>query len=161
MQIQTDKKKEAKRKIKRLITILAIGGILIFGCVAGCIVFSVLTPDATPIPETPTATATHIPTPTPTATSTLTLIPQPSSTTTPVPPTAPPVVQPTAGPSQWMCPNSTEGAAYVGSVQSDPLKFHKVSCHHAARINAANRICFANRQVALDLGYVPCKTCKP
>jgi methylphosphotriester-DNA--protein-cysteine methyltransferase len=60
-----------------------------------------------------------------------------------------------------MCPNSTEGAAYVGSVQSDPLKFHKVSCHHAARINAANRICFANRQVALDLGYVPCKTCKP
>ena len=104
--------------------------------------------------------------------------PQILPTATSVPPTVPPIVQPTQppsptaaptvvpsqltpGPNWWMCPDSTEGAIYVGSVQSSPLKFHKINCRWAAKISAANRICFASRQAALDLGYRPCKVCNP
>lgn len=172
----TEKSKKRKRN---LIIVGAVVLVCVFVCVA-CLVMGILAsdeelvqptvvafPTATYVPETstPTLVPSSVPTPVPT--------PEPLATVTPIPPTTAPIVQPTAhpqptsppqptsGPSWWMCPSSTEGAVYVGSVQSSSMKFHKTSCHFVARINAANRICFANRQVAIDLGYQPCKICNP
>jgi hypothetical protein len=59
----------------------------------------------------------------------------------------------------WLCPGSTEGAAYVGSVESD--KFHYPNCRWAKKIEAGNRLCFASREAAVGFGYVPCGTCNP
>jgi len=91
----------------------------------------------------------------------------PAPADTPVPPTEAP--QPTAPPAPpagdylapgvWRCPNSVEGAAYVGSAESD--KFHYISCRHAENIEPGNRICFASREAAVNYGYVPCGVCKP
>lgn len=62
-------------------------------------------------------------------------------------------------PGVWLCPEGTEGAAYVGSAASD--KFHKLGCHQASRIGAAVRLCFASREAAVGYGYEPCGTCNP
>jgi len=91
----------------------------------------------------------------------------PAPSDTPVPPaeapqpTAPPA--PPAGdylaPGVWRCPNSVEGAAYVGSAESD--KFHYIWCRYAEKIDPGNRICFASREAALNYSYVPCGVCDP
>lgn len=51
---QVDKEKEAKEKTKRLVITLVAIGILIFGCIASCLVFGVLAPDAPVVAPTPT-----------------------------------------------------------------------------------------------------------
>lgn len=124
-------------------------------------------PTATPTRQpsaTPTPTYTGTPTPTPTFTSTPTNTPSLTATSTRRPPT------PTPRPGipadaeilaegVWRCPQSIEGAAYVGSAQSD--KFHHPHCQWAEKIKAENRLCFLSREAALAYGYVPCKVCKP
>jgi len=96
-----------------------------------------------------------------TVTSVPTLEPtiEPTQTAEPVPTQTAIVVVPTAKAEMWLCPDSTEGAAYVGSKDSD--KFHTLSCRYAKTIHAENRVCFANRNAAINAGYVPCKTCSP
>lgn len=81
-----------------------------------------------------------------------------------VPPTQAPA--PTSPPSSpgypagvWLCPENTEGAAYVGSITSD--KFHYPNCRWAKKIQPGNRLCFTSREVAIGYGYVPCGACKP
>jgi len=91
----------------------------------------------------------------------------PAPADTPVPPTE--VPQPTAPPAPpagdylapgvWRCPSSVEGAAYVGSAESD--KFHYIWCRHAEKIDPGNRICFASREAAVNYGYAPCGVCDP
>lgn len=39
--------------------------------------------------------------------------------------------------------------------------FHKPSCKQAQKIKAANRVWFATRNAALQVGCKPCKLCKP
>ena len=138
-------------------------------------------PTSTPIPTrtptlTPSPTSTATPGPSPTPTSTCipmpTRTPIPTKTPTPhltsqpqptvVPATATTVFQPPSGylaPGVWKCPDTTAGAAYVGSDQSD--KFHYPSCRWAAKIASHNRLCFASREAATNYGYAPCGTCKP
>jgi hypothetical protein len=118
----------------------------------------------TPIPPSPTtmpvqATLTPVP-------ATATSVPP---TATPVPPTLiPPTDTPRAGPPPgsevladgvWRCPSNTDGAAYVGSKESD--KFHYLDCRWAKEIKDENRICFATRDAAVAYGYVPCGVCRP
>ncbi len=120
-------------------------------------------PTFTPTP-TPTRTPTNTPTNTPEPTFTPTLTPTRTPTNTPIPPTntpqtgAPPGSEILAD-GVWRCPNTTTGAAYVGSAKSN--KFHSLSCRWAKRIKDENRICFASREAAIKYGYVPCEVCKP
>lgn len=48
---------------------------------------------------------------------------------------------------------------YWGSLQSN--KFHYPWCIWAKRIKSSNLIIFKSRKEALDMGYIPCKVCKP
>lgn len=124
-----------------------------------------LTPTRAPSPTptyTRTPTQTAVPTSTPTDTPPPTQVPSPTST--PRPPTATPWPGVPAGAEAlaegvWRCPGSIEGAAYVGSAQSN--KFHKPHCQWAEKIKSENRLCFASREATLAYGYVPCKVCKP
>jgi len=50
-------------------------------------------------------------------------------------------------------------ASYVGNANS--RKFHVPSCTYAKKMNPKNRVDFANRDEAVDAGYIPCKRCKP
>ena len=124
-----------------------------------------LTPTRAPSP-TPTYTRTPTQTAVPTATPTDTPLPTqaPSPTSTPRPPTATPWPGVPAraealAEGVWRCPGGIEGAAYVGSAQSN--KFHNPHCQWAEKIKSENRLCFASREAALAYGYVPCKVCKP
>jgi hypothetical protein len=102
-------------------------------------------------PSGPTATA--IP-----PTATLAPATQPP-TETPQPVEPAPPSRDYLGAGVWRCPDSTEGAAYVGSTESD--KFHYTGCRHAAKIDPGNRICFESREAAVNYGYSPCGVCKP
>ena len=119
------------------------------------------TPKPTYTPE-PTATSTSTPTHAPTNTPKPTNTPLP--TNTPIPPTDTPQAEAPHGSKVladgvWRCPNSTAGAAYVGSYKSD--KFHYPNCRWAEKIKDENRVCFASRSAAIAYGYVACGTCKP
>ena len=60
---------------------------------------------------------------------------------------------------------STTGAqsaqtSYV--LNTNSMKFHRVSCAHAKKIKAENRQDFTGgRQQVIDMGYSACGTCKP
>lgn len=107
---------------------------------------------------------------------------QPTSTYTPVPPTATFTLQPTTPlptateiptrtptprPTPTNAPTSTptresdteSECAYVGSANSD--KYHRPDCRYAENILPENRVCFDSRAEAEAAGYVPCKVCKP
>lgn len=58
IQHQVDKEQEAKEKTKRLVIVLVAVGVLIFGCIASCLVFGALAPDE-PVASGPT----RVPTP--------------------------------------------------------------------------------------------------
>lgn len=125
------------------------------------------TPKPTHTPE-PTATSTSTPTHAPTNTLAPTNTPKPTNTplptNTPIPPTDTPQAEAPPGSEVladgvWRCPNSTAGAAYVGSYKSD--KFHDPNCRWAKKIKDENRVCFAGRSAAIAYGYVACGTCKP
>lgn len=136
-------------------------------------------PTNTPRPtHTPTATSTltRVPTSTPTAaptvdaTPTSTFTPRPAATATPRPtlaatatprPTLPPTAVPDRnyiGPGAWMCPESTAGAAYIGS---GTQTFHKPGCSSVKQIADHNRVCFESREAAINAGFTPCGRCKP
>lgn len=48
---------------------------------------------------------------------------------------------------------------YVGN--SNTMKLHKVSCSHAKKISEHNRVYYKTKDEALNVGYDPCKVCKP
>jgi hypothetical protein len=112
------------------------------------------TPKPTYTPEA-TATSTSVPTPVPTNTLAPANTPEPTNTSQAE---APPGSEILAD-GVWRCPNNTDGAAYVGSDQSD--KFHYISCRWAEKIKDENRICFASKSAAIAYRYVACGTCKP
>lgn len=49
--------------------------------------------------------------------------------------------------------------AYVGNKNSK--KFHRAACEWVAQMHPGNKVCFSNRQEALNAGYEPCKSCNP
>ena len=59
----------------------------------------------------------------------------------------------------WRCPDVLTDAVYIGSIAS--AKFHYLDCYHAKRIIATNRLCFIDRDAAIEFGYLPCGTCRP
>jgi hypothetical protein len=107
-----------------------------------------------PSPAPAPATATPVSTEPPAATAAPIL---PTDTPQPTEPVPPPRDYLAAG--VWRCPNSTEGAAYVGSINSD--KFHFTRCSYAIKIEPGNRICFESREAALNYNYIPCGRCQP
>ena len=48
---------------------------------------------------------------------------------------------------------------YVGSAKSN--KYHYPSCEWALKIHPDNLVTFKSAKEALDVGYVPCKVCRP
>ena len=74
-------------------------------------------------------------------------------------PTAAPVIAPgdALAPGVWKCPESTAGAAYISSLDDDT--FYRLDCGSADLIAPETRICFADRQSAIDYGYKPCGRC--
>lgn len=60
----------------------------------------------------------------------------------------------------WSIPISKE-EYYVASRHSRGLVFHRPGCQWAKRISKDNLIRFETKDQALDLGYSPCRTCKP
>jgi micrococcal nuclease len=60
----------------------------------------------------------------------------------------------------WSIPISPE-KYYVASRHSRGLVFHRPDCQWAKKISKDNLIRFETRDQVLDLGYSPCRTCKP
>jgi micrococcal nuclease len=60
----------------------------------------------------------------------------------------------------WSIPVSPE-KYYVASRHSRGLVFHRPGCQWAKKIAKDNLIRFETKGQALDLGYSPCRTCKP
>ncbi len=60
----------------------------------------------------------------------------------------------------WSIPITPE-KYYVASRHSRGLVFHRPDCQWAKRITKENLIRFETKDQALDLGYSPCRTCKP
>ncbi|HEX7401753.1 MAG TPA: thermonuclease family protein [candidate division Zixibacteria bacterium] len=60
----------------------------------------------------------------------------------------------------WSIPVSPE-KYYVASRHSRGLVFHRPGCQWAKKIAKDNLIRFETKDQALDLGYSPCRTCKP
>jgi len=60
----------------------------------------------------------------------------------------------------WTIPVSPE-KYYVASKHSRGLVFHRPGCQWAQKISDSNLMRFETRDQALDLGYSPCRTCKP
>lgn len=60
----------------------------------------------------------------------------------------------------WAIPVSPE-KYYVASKHSHGLVFHRPGCQWAQKISDSNLMRFETRDQALDLGYSPCRTCKP
>lgn len=121
-------------------------------------------PTATPTAEataTPTATPAVTPTAAPTATD------APSQTAQPTPePTAAPTTGTTAdtptgnGGGSVTEPTQGEVESYV--VNKDSKKFHRPSCSSAGNIKEENRWDYSGtRDELVDMGYSPCKRCKP
>ncbi len=61
--------------------------------------------------------------------------------------------------NHWHCPQTTENALFVGSDDRD--KVHHLNCRHAQNIAPEHRLCFLNREAAIELGYSACDICKP
>lgn len=49
--------------------------------------------------------------------------------------------------------------AYIGNIRT--MKLHVPGCRHAASTTYQNLVGFGSRQAAINLGFVPCKVCKP
>jgi micrococcal nuclease len=60
----------------------------------------------------------------------------------------------------WSIPVSEE-EYYVASKRSKRFVFHRPNCSNAKGILEKNKIIFKTRDEALDLGYSPCRICKP
>lgn len=60
----------------------------------------------------------------------------------------------------WSVPVSEE-EYYVASEKSKQFVFHRSNCPHVKSILEKHKIIFKTRDEALDLGYSPCRTCKP
>ena len=64
--------------------------------------------------------------------------------------------------SQPPAPNGSSPAAGTQCIASKSSKvYHRSTCPHAARMDAAKAITFATREEAEKTGRRPCKTCKP
>jgi len=154
---------------QRCFIIAIVAGALIIACGSSQTLTPSSAPTSTPTPPPPTytpepAVATAIPTPTnsptPMAMATSTQTTAPTAMLTNAPPTATPAIAtPTPPADVWPCPQSTAGAAFVGSNQSD--KYHYPTCRWAKKILPENRLCFASAEAARAAGYVPCGVCKP
>ncbi len=56
-------------------------------------------------------------------------------------------------------PSVSKTGAFFGSLKSD--KYHYPSCRWAKKITYDNKIGFKNKTEAINMGYIPCKVCKP
>jgi len=59
----------------------------------------------------------------------------------------------------WSLPSPKPEEYYVGSLKS--RRFHRPKCPYAENIASQNLMRFQTRQQALDIGYSPCRSCKP
>lgn len=62
-------------------------------------------------------------------------------------------------PGVWRYCGEEEEAPFAGSIRSD--KVHRPDCWHARQILPINRVCFRDREAAVNYGYSPCSKCKP
>ena len=54
----------------------------------------------------------------------------------------------------------SEGGDYV--LNTNTMKFHYPSCRHVKTIKSSNRWDYhGDREEVINMGYIPCKTCKP
>jgi hypothetical protein len=148
-----------RRQPKRRLLLLVLATTVSCSCVV-CHLTSRDTAISIVLTNVPTATPTPTPMIVPTSILAVTTTRdiEAKATSTSVPATQPSSV-PTVYPSRWMCPDSTAGAAYVASVESD--KFHVPTCRYAREILSENRVCFSSRDAAVSAGYEPCGVCTP
>lgn len=64
---------------------------------------------------------------------------------------------PAPAPAHVIAPQPAARATYVGNKESK--KFHKPGCRFGP--GAANSVALSSRQQAVNLGYTPCRVCKP
>jgi len=159
-EIEMNKKEERKKKRRKVILVLSSIIAVLCSCLFLVALLTSSPEEAEPKAPTTEPTSTQAPTATPTTEPTSTHIPTLAPTSTPLP-TVLPAALPTAvpQPDTWRCPDSLEGAQYVGSILSG--KFHRKGCRHVEQIKPEHRICFANREIAIAAGRTPCGTCNP
>ena len=58
-----------------------------------------------------------------------------------------------------LVPAAVYAATYIGNRNS--YKLHYQGCQWERKMSPKNRVVFNDRQEAIELGYVPCKVCKP
>lgn len=58
-----------------------------------------------------------------------------------------------------MIPLVTNAASYVGNKSS--YKFHFQGCQWERKMSYQNKVYFNSRSEAINVGYIPCKVCKP
>jgi len=56
-------------------------------------------------------------------------------------------------------PVQAQSCVYIGNKLSH--KFHRPDCRYVKKISPGNRTCFDSREEAINMGYTPCKVCKP
>lgn len=54
-----------------------------------------------------------------------------------------------------------EGYRFVGNRSSLTKVFHRFYCDGAKQIKAADALYFKDRNDAINMGYLPCNSCKP
>ena len=138
------------------------------------------TPEPTPQPTPePTPQPTPEPTPQPTPEPTPQPTPQPTPEPTPQPtpqPTPEPTPQPTPQPTPEPTPNKDDGSSQENNdvpspdrssvrdyvINTNTKKFHYPSCNSVEDIKPENRWDYSGtREEIIEMGYVPCKKCKP
>ena len=124
--------------------------------------------------ESPTA-PTPQPTPKPTSQPTPEPTPQPTPEPTPQP-TPQPTPEPTPQPTPEPTPNKDDGSSQENNdvpspdrssvrdyvINTNTKKFHYPSCNSVEDIKPENRWDYSGtREEIIEMGYVPCKKCKP
>ena len=59
----------------------------------------------------------------------------------------------------WQKEKEDTEAFYIGNKSS--RVFHRPSCPYGQKISGRNRIIFRSRKDAIDIGYTPCRQCRP
>lgn len=140
--------KQAWNRHQRRIVCWIVGfvGVVIGSCVIG-------TPRPSPVFLIPTPSNLPLILP-------FVVIPIPASTPTTTPILTPtPLCLTTPDLGWWLCPDSFDGAACVGSTQTN--RFHQLDCPYVEAILPEFRICFASCEGAILRSRKPCNHCKP
>lgn len=116
-----------------------------------------------PLPETDPEASSPAPPSAPSDPVTSPSTPEPAPEPEPEPAPAPapePTPEPAPEPAPEAVPETPAGTDYV--LNTNTMKFHYPSCHHADRISQENRASFTGtRDQLLAKNYAPCGVCDP